>query len=181
MCSSAGTAEYELDVSPRSSFSDVDLGSSVHPQPPPPQPMPAPVPSIKLLFSLMSRRSVLCLLLPALFTSIVAGGVAPFMTYVIGQSFDAFARFSSLQTVTQPDRGSLLHDVGLAALELLVLGVGALALASTTSSLWIWTGERNAVALRRALYRSLGKKDMSWFDTNFGEQDAGGIMARFTQ
>lgn len=181
MRTSAGTADYELDVSPRSSFSDIDLESSVHPQPPPPQPIPAPVPSIKLLFSLLSRSSVFCLLLPALLTSIVAGGVAPFMTYVIGRSFDAFAHFSSLQTVAQRDRDGLLHDVGIAALELLALGVGALALASITSSLWIWTGERNAVAVRRTLYRSLEKKDMFWFDTNFGEQDAGGIMAKFTR
>ncbi|XP_006455032.1 hypothetical protein AGABI2DRAFT_180250 [Agaricus bisporus var. bisporus H97] len=181
MRTSAGNADYELDVSPRSSLSDVDLESSTPTQQPPQLPTPAPGPSIKLLFSLLSRGSVICLLLPAILTSIIAGGVAPFMTYVIGQSFDAFAHFSSLQTITQQDKDGLLHDVGIAALELLALGVGALALASITSSLWIWTGERNAAALRRALYQSMEEKDMFWYDTTFGEQDAGGIMAKFTR
>ncbi|EKM73356.1 hypothetical protein AGABI1DRAFT_134972, partial [Agaricus bisporus var. burnettii JB137-S8] len=104
MRTSAGNADYELDVSPRSSLSDVDLESSMPTQQPPQLPTPAPGPSIKLLFSLLSRGSVICLLLPAILTSIIAGGVAPFMTYVIGQSFDAFAHFSSLQTITQQDK-----------------------------------------------------------------------------
>lgn len=103
------------------------------------------------------------------------------MTYVIGQAFDAFARFPVGTNPPQAEKDQLLHSVGLAAIELLGLAVGSLALGSVTSSLWIWTGERNAMALRRTLYRSLTKKDMVWFDTHLGEQDAGGLMAKFTR
>lgn len=46
---------------------------------------------------------------------------------------------------------------------------------------WIWTGERNAMALRKAVYRSVTKKDMVWFDTYLSDQDAGGLMAKFTR
>lgn len=103
------------------------------------------------------------------------------MTYVIGQAFDAFAQFPLGPNPPQEAKDGLLHSVGLAAIELLALAVGSLALGSVTSSLWIWTGERNAMALRRAVYRSVANKDMVWFDTHLGEQDAGGLMAKFTR
>ncbi len=103
------------------------------------------------------------------------------MTYVIGQAFDAFARFPRTTNPPQAAKDDLLHSVGLAAIELLALALGSLALGTITSSLWIWTGERNAVALRRTLYRSMSKKDMVWFDTHLSEQDAGGLMAKFTR
>ena len=81
----------------------------------------------------------------------------------------------------------------MAALELVALAVGALALSSITSSLWIWTGERNLVAVRKRIYSAVTRKDMVWFDTKMGSEEsiqsvegngpigAGGLMANFAR
>ncbi|KAI5887715.1 P-loop containing nucleoside triphosphate hydrolase protein [Schizophyllum commune H4-8] len=142
----------------------------------------APAPSIRLLFSSLSRKDVLCLLLPALLSSIVAGGVAPFMTYVIGQSFNAFAQFPLTPSPPQSAKDALLHTVGISALELLGLAVGSIALGSLTSCLWIWTGERNVLGFRRRVYTAVAHKPIAWFDTAVAPgEGAGGMMATFAR
>lgn len=118
------------------------------------------------------------------------------MTFVIGQAFDAFARFPLTPNPPTQAKDDLLRGVGFAALELVGLAVGSLALSSVTSSLWIWSGEMNVMALRKAVYLSVTAKDMSWFDTHMGMADgnkltrtdendgpigAGGLMAKFTR
>ncbi|KAI0827383.1 P-loop containing nucleoside triphosphate hydrolase protein [Trametes gibbosa] len=154
---------------------------------------PQPQPSLRLLFSLLSRRDFLILILPAILTSIFAGGVAPFMTYVIGRSFDSFAAFPTGPNPSEDAKHQLLHGVGLAAVELVGLAVAALAISSVTSSLWIWTGERNLVAVRKRIYAAVTRKDMVWFDTKMGSEEsvqavegdgpvgAGGMMANFAR
>jgi len=150
-------------------------------------------PSLVLLFSLMSRRNMLCLFLPAVLVSLISGGVAPFMTIAVGQVFDAFAKFP-LSNPTQEDKDKLLRGVGFSALTLLALAVAALVLSSITSSLWITTGERNLRALRLRVYYVITSKDMVWFDKKMGSDDsvtvtdgedgpigAGGMMAQFVK
>lgn len=149
-----------------------------------PAPQP-PKPSIKLLFSFLTRHDFLFLVLPAVSTSVLSGAVAPFMTLVIGKVFDAFAHFS-LSEATKSDQHKLLHDVGVTALALVGLAVGALALSSLTSSLWIWTGERNLLAVRKRVYEAVTRKELVWFDTELGkdgedELSAGGLMAKFAR
>ncbi|KAF8990854.1 P-loop containing nucleoside triphosphate hydrolase protein [Cyathus striatus] len=185
------TLNYELNVSPRTSLdsqlSEVKLSSPVSPPPPPPPPSTTITPSIKLLFSLLSPRNRLTLLLPAVITSMIAGGIAPFMTFVVGQAFDAFAKFP-LTSPSEQDKDNLLRGVGIAALELVGLAVGSIALGSVTSSLWIWTGEVNVASLRRRVYRGVMGRDMEWFDTHLGGNDdaegplgAAGLMAKFNR
>ena len=156
------------------------------------QEQPPPKPSIRLLFSLLSRPLLLFLLLPAVFASVIAGGVAPFMTYVIGQAFDVFAQFPLTHPPPKQAKERLLHGVGLAAIELVALAVGSLVLSSLTSCLWIWIGESNAMAVRKRVYLALMRKEMSWFDTKLGSDDAiqsandgpigaGGLMATFAR
>ena len=157
------------------------------------QQCPPPQPSIPLLFSLLTRRDFFVLILPAILTSLFAGGVAPFMTYVIGRSFDSFAAFPTGPNPSEEAKHALLRGVGLAAVELVGLAVGALALSSVTSSLWIWTGERNLVAVRKRIYTAVTRKDMIWFDTKMGSDEsvqavegdgpigAGGLMANFAR
>ncbi|EGO01278.1 hypothetical protein SERLA73DRAFT_50377 [Serpula lacrymans var. lacrymans S7.3] len=192
---------YELLQTPRSSMSDIKGSmssptSSMHDIPLPTTNTP-PVPSVKLLFSFLTPRRKLTLLTPAAISSVIAGGIAPFMTYVIGQSFNAFAAFPLTPNPSQAAKNSLLRGVGLAALELVALGVGALLMSSITSSLWIWTGEHNVVELRRRVYDAVTRKDMVWFDlrmgadgaagdvqdTSFGDAPigAGGLMAKFAR
>ena len=150
-------------------------------------------PSLTLLFSLMARRDMFCFFLPAVLVSLISGGIAPFMTIAVGQTFDAFAKFP-LSNPTQEDKDRLLRGVGFSALTLLCLAVAALVLSSITSSLWIATGERNLRALRRRVYHVITNKEMVWFDKKMGSDDsinaadgedgpigAGGLMAQFVK
>lgn len=159
-----------------------------------PPPQTGPAPSIRLLYSLISRRQCFVLLLPAFFSSVIAGTIAPFMTFVIGQSFNTFAQFPITPNPPQDAKDALLRGVAMAALELVGLAVGALALSSITSSLWIWAGEHNSMAVRKMVYEAVTEKDMVWFDTKMGaegnvasvEDDqgpmgAGGLMAKFAR
>jgi ATP-binding cassette, subfamily B (MDR/TAP), member 1 len=196
--------EYELDVSPPPSLYSIDdkkqpptadthslpqpqnrlsihTDISVHDASPPPPPQP----SFKLLFSLLSRRQRLSVLLPAVIFSIVSGGVAPFMTLVVGQVFNSFAHFP-LSNPSQDARDKLMHDVGIQALELVGLAAGSVILSSITSCFWIWVGEHNAMALGKRVYKSVTGKDMAWFDTKMGSDasntdsiGAGGMMTQF--
>lgn len=152
-----------------------------------------PTPSLKILFSFLTPRRKLVLLTPAIASSITAGGIAPFMTYVVGRSFNAFAAFPLTPNPPQSAKDELLHGVGLAALQLVALGAGALVMSSVTSSLWIWTGEHNVVQLRRQVYYAIVHKEIEWFDRRAGDssgvQDtsndapigAGGLMAKFAR
>ncbi|KAG6833643.1 hypothetical protein H0H87_002839 [Tephrocybe sp. NHM501043] len=186
---------YDLSPSPRSSiYSDAKIPFT----PVTPAPVQTPVhtpqplkPSLRLLFSLLPSRYRLLLLIPAILSSLVAGGIAPFMTFVVGQAFAAFAKYP-LSDPSQKDKEDLLHGVGIAAIELVVLALGALTLSSVTSCLWIWTGERNLLAIRRRVYDAVTGKDMVWFDTKMGAEPAesthdqgplgaGGLMAKFNR
>ena len=129
-----------------------------------PLPPPTLAPSICLLSSIILTTSLINSF-PAIFSSILSGGIAPFMTYVVGQAFNAFAQFPLTPNPPQSAKSTLLHDVGIAALELLGLAFGSFALGSLTSSLWIWTGEMNVVALRKRVYTAVTQKDMVWLDT----------------
>ncbi|KAJ7675480.1 P-loop containing nucleoside triphosphate hydrolase protein [Mycena rosella] len=142
----------------------------------------APAVSRWPLFSLLSRQQRLLLLLPAIISSVFAGGIAPFMTIVIGHAFDAFSKFTALGA-----KDLLLHRVGIAALQLIGLAIGSFTLSSLTSYLWILTGEHNVLALRKRVYASVAAKDMMWFDSDESSQSqdgplgAGGLMAQFTR
>ncbi|KAI9448648.1 P-loop containing nucleoside triphosphate hydrolase protein [Russula earlei] len=149
-----------------------------------------PAPSIRLLFSLLSRRDISLFLLPAFILSVVAGGVAPFMTLVLGNVFDTFAKFCRIQSPSPEDRSTLKHEIAISALELLALAAGALALSSLTSFLWILTGERNSMTIRQKVHASVSNREMAWFDNKMGTADgtqtegdgssgAGGLMAKF--
>lgn len=151
-----------------------------------------PTPSVKLLFSLLSRRDLCLFLLPAFLLSVISGGVAPFMTLVLGNVFEAFAVFCQIASPSPSDRAKLKHDIAISALELLALAAGALALSSLTSFLWILTGERNSMMIRKKVYTSVTKREMTWFDTKMGAEDgtqtdgdgstgAGGLMAKFAR
>ncbi|KAF8965780.1 P-loop containing nucleoside triphosphate hydrolase protein [Flammula alnicola] len=92
----------------------------------------------------------------------------------------------------QSAKDALMHGVGMAALELVGLAVGSLALGSLTSCLWIWVGEINVMAVRRRVYASVTRKDMVWFDLHMGNSEDGGaegegvvgaagLMAKFSR
>ncbi|KAJ3558170.1 hypothetical protein NM688_g1086 [Phlebia brevispora] len=144
----------------------------------------APAPSIRLLFSFLTRHDLLFLVLPAVCTSACSGAVAPFMTLVIGNVFNSFAKFPLTPNPPESAKHQLLHDIGMTAVELVGLAAGALLLSSITSSLWIWTGERNLLAVRKRVYSAVTRKDLVWFDTKTEDSSdlgAGGLMAKFAR
>ena len=114
------------------------------------------------------------------------------MTVVVGNVFNSFADFPT-SGASDAQKHALLHGVGISALELLALAVGAIALSSVTSALWISTGERNVMRLRSKVYKAVSTRDMEWFDTKMGGEDAvvgaesdgpvgaGGLMAKFNR
>lgn len=105
------------------------------------------------------------------------------MTIVIGQNFNAFAEFPQTPNPSESAKQQLLHNVGIAALELLGLAVGSLALSAVTSCLWIWTGEVNVREVRRRVFGSVITQEMKWFDmrTQGDNVGAAGLMAQFNQ
>ncbi|EJD51851.1 P-loop containing nucleoside triphosphate hydrolase protein [Auricularia subglabra TFB-10046 SS5] len=144
--------------------------------PAPPTPLPTlpyapPQPSIRLLYSFLTRRDLLACIFPAVVASVAAGGVAPFMTVVIGQAFQVFSQFPSASEASEQDKRDLLHGVGVASLELLLLAVGSFALTATMSALWIWSGERNVMRIRKRVYEAVTTREMVWFDTKLGGDD----------
>ncbi|KAI0795728.1 P-loop containing nucleoside triphosphate hydrolase protein [Abortiporus biennis] len=188
MTTTPSTNDIKPSFSPRSSVHSQDVMPVEPPTPTPPQP------SIRLLFSYVPRRDVYLLLLPAILMSMFAGGIAPFMTLVVGQAFDVYSKFPVTSNPPASAKTQLLHDMGLIAAELTALAIGALALSSLTSSLWIWIGERNLLAVRKAVYTAVTGKDLIWFDTKMGAEDAvhcaegengpvgaGGLMAKFVK
>lgn len=140
-------------------------------QPPPYTP---PQPSIRLLYTFATTRDLLLIVVPAFISSIAVGGVAPFMTLVLGQAFNAFAKFPLTPNPPEAAKKQLLHDVGFAAIALGALAVGSLTLSSLMSCLWIWVGERNVMRLRKAVYDAVMSREMDWFDTKMGTDDDAG-------
>ena len=182
---------YELSNTPRSSLDSLDIKPNTNIHPPQPNVTRPPTPSIRLLFSLIPRHHFFILLVPAILSSMASGGIAPFMTIVVGQAFNAFAQFPS-SSATAAAKSTLLDKVGISCLELIALAIGSIALGSLTSCLWIWVGETNAMSVRKAVYKSVVGKEMVWFDLHLGagEQQAvddnaqdplgaGGLMAKF--
>jgi hypothetical protein len=109
--------------------------------------------SIRLSLSKFSPQQKCLLLLPAICTSIISGVIAPFMSLVVRQAFNASAQFAGPQTPNLPSsaKSTLFDSVGIATLGLLALALGSFALASLTSCLWIWTDEHNVMALRKCV------------------------------
>ena len=143
-----------------------------------------PKPSVRLLFSLLPRRDLYLVLLPAFVLSMVAGVVAPFMTLVISNVFDTFTEFCRIPSPSSSDRANFKHDIAISALELLLLAAGSLALNSLTSFLWILTGERSSLMIQQKVYSSVTRREMAWFDAKMTEvasgfTGAGGLMVGF--
>lgn len=142
-------------------------------------PPPLFKPSLGLLFSLSTRRDKLTLLLPASLFSLGAGVIPPLMTFVLGEAFDAFAKYQQATGGTPfPDMRSandgLKSDMLRVAIKLIVLGVLSVTLNTISLTLWVWHGERIARRLRRAVYVGIVKKPMSWFDLGMGRRAGSG-------
>lgn len=69
-------------------------------------------------------------------------------------------------------KSALRYDVGIAAIELVAIAAGAIALGSVTSALWIATGKRNVMRLCKMVYEAATTREMEWFDTKMCAKDS---------
>ncbi|GAA5909077.1 hypothetical protein JCM6882_001182 [Rhodosporidiobolus microsporus] len=155
-------------------------------------------PSLKLLFSLTTRRTGLTVILPGFSCALASGLIPPFMTQILGDSLQAFTDYT--MTVSQADltaealqaaNSTLLHAMQDKAIKFAVIATVVSILNSTATSLWVVHGERVARELRIKVYRGLSVKGMDWFDKGMGGSDdteegeggdsAAGLMGRFAK
>ena len=130
----------------------------------------SPAPTFSLLFSHCTRNDIFTVLIPAIIVSLISGGVQPFMTHLIGQAFNAMAKFPSVSP-TDADRHHLRHAVGFVSLELVGLAVGSLVLSSVMSGLWLRVGEITVMRVRSKVFQAVVERDIEWFDA-LGVSDA---------
>lgn len=172
----------------------IELNASQHPALPPP--WASPKPSLRLLFRHTTRRDLLLLVLPATLISTGSGLLTPYMTQVVGDSFNSFSSYPlDVRSATDPQRSQLKHDIRIASLTLLAMGVGFIALNTLMAGIWVTVGERNARQIRREVFDKVSSRDMVWFDLGMGVNDGGdesvadkgegvgaaGLMSKFTR
>jgi ATP-binding cassette, subfamily B (MDR/TAP), member 1 len=101
---------------------------------------------------------------------VFADGVTPFMTLVLENVFNTFAKILYIKLPTSSDRANLKHDIATSTLELLALAAGTLALSSLMSFFWSMIGQRNSLMIRQKVYSSVSSCEMAWFDTKMGAE-----------
>lgn len=153
-------------------------------------------PTVRLLFSYLTMRDHLLLTTPAGVIAILSGLLTPYMTLVVGDSFDAFSKYPLVPgAATDAQDHQLLHDIQLASIKLAAMGFGFLVLHTIMSGLWIWIGEVNVRAIRKEVFDRVGSREMEWFDLGMGLGDGGeeiqedkeegvgaaGLMSKFTR
>ncbi|GAA5907604.1 hypothetical protein JCM8208_000015 [Rhodotorula glutinis] len=150
-------------------------------------------PSFRLLFSLTTRRTLWCTIVPALVCGIVSGLVPPYMTQMLGDAMQAFTDYALAVGVPGADvsaaNSTLMHAMRDTSVKLTVAAAIVFVTSTTGLSLWVVHGERVAHALRLKVYGGITSKGIAWFDRGMGgaadgsedKADAAGLMGRFTK
>jgi ATP-binding cassette subfamily B (MDR/TAP) protein 1 len=134
--------------------------------------------------------------------SILSGLIPPYMTELIGKTFQAFINYS-LIAATSPSsdelsiaKAALLQSTKISSLKFLGLGIGILITSTVSLGLWALNGENVAKALRREVFMGISSRGLAWFDLGMGSettegeeegdeseggQGAGGLMGRFAR
>lgn len=152
---------------------------SASPLPSSPPAWSPPKPSVRLLFKYTTRRDLVVLMLPAALISLASGLLTPYMTQVVGDSFNSFASFPlDVTLATDAQRSDLKADIRIASLSLLAMGVGMIALNTLMAGMWVTVGERNARHIRREVFEKVASRDLTWFDLGMGIADGGDEVAK---
>ncbi|PWN45997.1 P-loop containing nucleoside triphosphate hydrolase protein [Ceraceosorus guamensis] len=153
--------------------------------------------SIRLMYATLPVRYA-PLTVVAVVLSICSGAIQPLMTRIIGDAFDAFAKFNPTSMpndqIPQERRDALMSSVATSIWRLCALGVGTMILSTSMISAWIALGERVASGLRLKVYTACDQKRLDWYDCDMGTKStgqehsedgtgigAGGLMARFAR
>lgn len=131
-------------------------------------------PSIKLLYALSTRKQIYMWTIPGLITSAASAAILPYITIVIGQAFDSFARYlavaaeTSSPTVLDPAKKQFIDEQLVVFATLSGLAVGSIFATWITLALWNVNAEITVRALRRYIFADVGLKSLEWFDLGMG-------------
>jgi ATP-binding cassette subfamily B (MDR/TAP) protein 1 len=192
-------SEARRSIYPLGAFNIPASTLDEHPdlQSPVPMPSPAGLPPVKAsfrgLFSLSTPRDIVIRLLPAIFVSMAASLVQPYMSIIMGEVFQNFEAYPlDTFTATATDRAILNSKSNSSSIKFTVAGGAALLLNFIKAVLWQMHGEALTARLREAVYAGVQGKKMEWFDLGMGMRvedgdlneetiGAAGLMAKFTR
>ncbi|EST09396.2 ABC transporter-like protein [Kalmanozyma brasiliensis GHG001] len=133
---------------------------------------PLAKPTIRLLFTFLTPRDALLLLLPALLCSLIVGLVPTAMSKVVGHAFDAFTSYNPTllppSAIPSSAHHRLMHSILSSVYLLLGLAAACFVISTLSVSAWICLGERAAARARRALFEAVMGKRLAWYDTGMG-------------
>ena len=120
------------------------------------------------IFRFSTQFDYLIITLGILF-SILSGLLIPFMTYLLGNIFDAFTDIQSGVITNQ----AFSQKMNSLLLQFLMLGVGSFFFISSMIICWKWTGERQSTNMKIIYFRALLKIGIDNFERN--ELTIGGL------
>ena len=155
---------------------------------PPPPPV---VPHFRRLLSLSSWRDICFLFIPGMLLASATALVPPFMSIVIGDTFEVFAQYPIITSLASPaQRTALLEGVRYQTIKLSSAGLFAMVANYIKAVVWSWHGEVVAARLREKVFAGVQEKGMDWYDMGMGMRDdeegeeavgAGGLMSKFSK
>ena len=129
-------------------------------------------PAVRLLFTFLTSRDVVLLLLPAVLCSVAVGIIPTAMSKVVGKAFDAFTGYNPTaqpaHAIPPSVNHHFLHQILTSVYLLLGLAAATFVISTVSVSAWICLGERTAARVRSALFASVVAKKMAWYDTGMG-------------
>jgi ATP-binding cassette subfamily B (MDR/TAP) protein 1 len=156
-----------------------------HPRPPP------VVPHFRRMLSLSSWQDICLLFIPGVLLAGATALVPPFMSIVIGDTFQVFSKFPIMTALATPEqRSALLEGVRYQTIRLSAAGLFAIVANYIKAVVWSWHGEVVAARLREQVYQGVQEKGMDWFDMGMGMRGdeegeeavgAGGLMTKFSK
>lgn len=130
-------------------------------------------PSLKLLFSLSSKRELWLFVFPSVVGSIATAILTPWMTIIMGRAMNSYTRFYE-----SGDRSRLMHEQLVIFVTLLI--TAAVIVASHAFVLMLWNVHAEYVArrLRIKMFNELSEKSLEWFDLGMGGSDTAAFQAQ---
>jgi ATP-binding cassette subfamily B (MDR/TAP) protein 1 len=163
-----------------------DYAATIRNPPPPPI-----VPHFRRLLSLSSWKDICFLFVPGMLLAGATALVPPFMSIVIGDTFDVFAQYPIVTGLaTAEQRSALLEGVRYQTIKLSSAGLFAIVANYLKAVVWSWHGEVVAAKLREKVFAGVQEKGMDWYDMGMGMREdeegeeavgAGGLMSKFSK
>ena len=138
-------------------------------------PLPPFQPSLKLMFSLSTRKEVCTLIVPGIICSVASAGLQPYLTIVVGNAFDSFTRYVSATSATSspdvvdPAKAIFMAEQLRIFITLLVMAFLTVLGSAVSLIFWNTNSEYIVRALRRKVFKEVTAKELAWFDLGMGK------------